>query len=101
MLTEEIEQIHARSRGTYGARRVHAELRAESIRIGKKRAHGLMKAAGLKGVSRRRRPATTIRDKSTRPAPDLVDRDFTAEEPDELWVADVTYVPTDGGYLYL
>jgi putative transposase len=60
-----------------------------------------MKAAGVKGVSRRKRPLTTIPGESPRPVPDLVDRDFTAEEPDELWVADITYVPTDAGFLYL
>jgi putative transposase len=60
-----------------------------------------MKAAGLRGVSRRKRPSTTIRSGSEPPAPDLVDRDFTAGRPDELWVADITYVPTDSGYLYL
>jgi putative transposase len=60
-----------------------------------------MKAAGLKGVSRRKWPSTTVRRAGARPAPDLVDRDFTASRPDELWVADITYVPTDSGYLYL
>ena len=60
-----------------------------------------MKEAGLRGVSRRKRPSTTIRKDPERPAPDLVQRDFTAEKPDELWVADITYVPTDAGYLYL
>ncbi|WP_423825059.1 DDE-type integrase/transposase/recombinase [Salinibacter ruber] len=90
-----------RSRGPYGDCRACAELRAEGIRVGKKRAHGLMKAACLKGVSRRKRPSTTILRAGGRPAPDLVDRSFTASRPDELWVADITYVPTDGGYLYL
>lgn len=61
----------------------------------------LMKAAGLKGVSRRSRPSTTVRRTEARPAPDLVDRDFTASGPDKLWVADITYVPTKAGYLYL
>ncbi len=60
-----------------------------------------MKAAGLKGVSRRKRPSTAVRRAGDRSAPDLVDRDFTATRPDELWVADITYVPTDSGYLYL
>jgi len=100
-LTEEIRRIHGRSRGTYGARRIHAELQAEGVRVGKKRVARLMGAAGLRGVSRRRRPSTTIRKEESRPAPDLVDRDFTASRPDELWVADITYVPTDRGYLYL
>jgi len=101
MLTEKIRQIHEKSRGTYGSPRIHAALQGEGIRVGEKRVARLMKAAGLRGASRRKRPSTTIRDDSRRPAPDLVDRDFTASEPDELWVADITYVPTDRGYLYL
>jgi putative transposase len=101
MLTEKIREIHEKSRGTYGSPRVHAALRGEGIRVGEKRVARLMKAAGLRGVSRRKRPSTTISGGSSSPAPDLVDRDFTASEPDELWVADITYVPTDGGYLYL
>jgi putative transposase len=101
MLTDRIKQIHADSRGTYGRPRVHAALQAEGIRIGKERVARLMKEAGLRGVSRRKRPSTTIRTGSERPAPDLVERDFTAERPDELWIADITYVPTRAGYLYL
>ena len=101
MLTEKIREIHDGSRGTYGSPRVHAALQAEGIRVGKKRVARLMKEAGLRGVSRRKRPSTTIREEGARPAPDLVERDFTAEEPDELWVADITYVPTEEGYLYL
>jgi putative transposase len=101
MLTKRIRQIHENSRGTYGSPRACAALQNEGIRVGKKRAHGLMKAAGLKGVSRRKRPSTTVRSDSRRSAPDLVDRDFTASEPDELWVADITYVPTEEGHLYL
>mgnify|MGYP006272411737 CR=1 FL=1 len=99
MVTEEIRQIHDESRGTYGSPRVHAALQADGIRVGKKRVARLMKEAGLRGVSRRKRPSTTVRDDSGRDdsgrtVPDLVDRDFTASRPDELWVADITYVPT-------
>jgi len=101
MLTEKIREIHAASRGTYGAPRVHAALQGEGIRVGKKRVARLMKATGLRGVSRRRRPSTTIREEGKRPAPDLVERDFSADRPDELWVADITYVPTWAGFLYL
>ncbi|MBB4091475.1 putative transposase [Salinibacter ruber] len=101
MLTEKIRQIHDRSRGIYGSPRVHAALQAEGIRVGKKRVARLMKAAGLQGAGRRKSPSTTVRDDEACPAPDLVDRDFTASVPDELWVADITYVPTSAGYLYL
>ena len=101
MLTKRIRQIHEESRGTYGSPRVHAALQAEGIRVGKKRVARLMKEAGVRGASRRKRPSTTLRSDSRQPAPDLVDRDFTASEPDELWVADITYVPTQEGHLYL
>lgn len=101
VLTEQIRSIHERSRGTYGAPRIHAELRDEGIRVGCKRVARLMRAAGLRGVSRRKGPRTTRRSEGARPAPDLVDRDFTATEPNELWVADITYVPTTAGFLYL
>jgi len=101
MLTKRIRQIHENSRGTYGSPRIHAALQAEGIRVGKKRVARLMKEAGLQGASRRKQPSTTVRDNSQRSAPDLVDRDFTASGPDELWVADITYVPTQEGYLYL
>ena len=101
MLTEKIREIHDWSRSTYGSPRVHAALQDEGIRVGKKRVARLMKEAGLRGVSRRKRPSTTIREEGARPAPDLVERDFSAEEPDQLWVADITYVPTNAGHLYL
>ncbi|WP_259059048.1 IS3 family transposase [Salinibacter ruber] len=101
MLTNRIRQIHDHSRGTYGSPRIHAALQAEGIRVGKKRVARLMKEAGLRGISRRKRPSTTVSGDNGRPVPDLVDRDFTASRPDELWVADITYVPTQEGYLYL
>ena len=100
-LTAEIRQIHADSDGTYGAPRIHAELIAQKTRVGGKRVARLMRAAGLEGVHRRRTTRTTIRDDEGRAAPDLVDRDFTAAGPDQLWVADITYVPTWSGFLYL
>ncbi len=96
-----IRAIHERSRGTYGERRVHAELRDRDVRIGRKRIARLMRALGLAGVSRRKRATTTTRDHDARPAPDLVARDFTAPGPDHLWVADITYIPTWAGFLYL
>ena len=100
-LRERIEAIHRLSRGTYGSPRVHAELASEGECLGRKRVARLMRVAGLEGVSRRRRGWTTRRDEKARPAPDLVDRDFTATGPDLLWVADVTYIPTWAGFLYL
>jgi putative transposase len=100
-LLERIQQIHTVSQGTYGAPRVHAELAAEGTPVGRKRVARLMRSAGLAGVSRRRWPCTTRRAERARPAPDLVERDFSVDGPDRLWVADITYVPTWAGFLYL
>jgi putative transposase len=100
-LIERIERIHGESRRTYGSPRVHAELQAEGTRIGRKRVARLMRAASLFGVSRRRLFRTTRRDEDARPAPDLVDRRFTADGPNQLWVADITYIPTSAGFLFL
>lgn len=101
MLTKRIRAIHERSRQTYGAPRVHAELQAEGICVGRKRVARLMREAGLRGVSRRKSAATTTRSERAMPANDLVKRDFKASGPNELWVADITYVPTASGFLYL
>jgi putative transposase len=100
-LLARIREIHTRSRGTYGVPRIHAELEAEGIRVSRKRAGRLMREAGLKGAHRRRAPRTTIRNPEARPAPDLVQREFRAEGVNRLWVADITYVPTWEGFLYL
>ena len=101
VLLERIRAIHAKSRGTYGVPRVHAELRAEGTRVGRKRVARLMRQAGLQGVSRRKSCWTTIRDRDAPAAPDLVQREFAAVGPDRLYVADITYVPTWAGFLYL
>ncbi len=100
-LSAKIAAIHCRSRATYGAPRIHAELAEQGIRVGCKRVARLMRAAGLKGVSRRNWISTTARDRGARPAPDLVERNFSAPAPNRLWVADLTYIPTWAGFLYL
>jgi len=100
-LLRRIRTIHAVSHGTYGAPRIHAELKAQGVPVGRKRVMRLMRREGLCGVSRRRGTRTTIRDREERPAPDLVERNFVAEAPDQLWVADITYIPTWAGFLYL
>jgi putative transposase len=100
-LSEKIRSSHQASRGTYGSPRMHADLAAEGLRVGRKRVARLMRAAGLQGVSRRKGPRTTVRDTQNRPALDLVNRHFTAPLPNRLWVADITYVPTLVGFLYL
>ena len=100
-LQEQIETIYARSRRTYGAPRVHAELRALGVRCGRKRVARLMREVGLFGAYRRRPPRTMWRDRDAVPAPDLVRPQFTTPAPDRLWVADITYVRTGAGWLYL
>jgi putative transposase len=100
-LTARIRAFHARSKGTYGAPRIHRDLHDEGIRIGKKRVARLMKADGLRGVCRRKWVVTTTRDAEATPAADLVQREFTANAPNQLWVADITYIPTWAGFLYL
>ena len=100
LLVAEIRSAHAASKGTYGAPRVHAELADAGIRVGRKRIARLMRAEGLAGVSRRKAMRTTMRD-GGRQAPDLVERNFVADRPNQLWVADITYIPTWAGFLYL
>ena len=89
------------SHGTYGAPRIHAYLAAKGIRVGRKRVARLMSQAGLAGVCRRKFVVTTVKGGDNRQAPDLVERNFAAEAPDLLWVADITYIPTWAGFLYL
>lgn len=100
-LLEQIRRFHRRSRGTYGAPRLHRDLRAAGVRVGRKRVARLLKQAGLRGVSRRKWPVTTVRAEHARPAPDLVQRAFSATGPNQLWVADITYIPTWAGTLFL
>ena len=101
-LLKRVRTVHASSRQTYGAPRVHADLRAGGERHGRKRIARLMRDAGLVGACHRQGgPTMTRRDKETRPAPDLVARHFTASGPNQLWIADITYLPTATGFLYL
>jgi putative transposase len=101
VLLRQIRTAHEASRGTYGVPRIHAELRAAGVFVSRKRVARLMREAGLAGVSPRRFVTTTVRDRDARPAPDLVQRQFAADAPNRLWVADITYVPTWAGFLYL
>jgi putative transposase len=100
-LTARIRHYHARSRGRYGAPNIHADLRDEGIRVGQKRVARLMKAEGLQGACFRKWVTTTMRNADAQAAPDLVERRFVAGAPDQLWVADITYIPTCAGFLYL
>jgi putative transposase len=102
VLSEKIEMIHRNSRATYGAPRVHAELAATGIRCSRKRVARLMRRAKLRGCLRGRRIRTTHRTALQQvAAPDLVGRNFASEEPDRLWVADITYVRSKEGFVYL
>lgn len=100
-LTQRIRTIHADSKGTYGAPRIHVELTEAGVHVGRKRVARLMQAAELQGVSRRRRTRTTVRQPAAQPAPDLVQRDFAVTGPNRLWVANITYIATWAGFLYL
>ena len=102
MLTGKIAAIHRRSRDTYGSPNIHAELADDhGIRVGRKRVARLMRAARLKGATLRRYVVTTQSDPMAEKPLDLVERKFYATGPDQLWVADLTYIPTWSGFLYL
>ncbi len=101
-LTARIRAIHRENRGVYGSPRIHAELRlADGVRVGRKRVERLMRQAGISGLVARRRGRTTIRVPGVRVCEDLVDRAFLAAAPNRLWVADITYLRTWEGWLYL
>jgi putative transposase len=100
--TERIRTIHRAHRGVYGAPRIHADLRmANGIRVSRKRVERLMRAAGISGLVRRKRGRTTIRVPGVRVADDLVERQFRPGAPNVLWIADVTYLRSWEGWLYL
>jgi putative transposase len=100
-LSAQIAAIHRRSQATYGVPWVHAELKAPSRHVGHKRVARLMSTAGLDGASRRRWVTTTVRDRAAKAAPDLLERNFTATAPNRWWGADISYIPTWAGFLYL
>lgn len=100
-LTSRIRAIHHNSDGVYGSPTIHAELAENGIRVGRKRVARLMRGANLVGVTRRKFCVTTLRDRRDEISPDLVDRNFVVDGPNKLWVADITYIPTWAGFLYL
>jgi putative transposase len=100
-LAVEIRQSHAASGGAYGVPNIYMDLREAGVATSRKRIARLMRQEGLRGVCRRKGTVTTIRAADAVPAPDLVDRDFVADGPNKLWVADITYIPTWVGFLYL
>ncbi len=101
-LTERIQAIWQDSRGTYGSPRIHAELQAQGARIGRKRVVRLMRQAGLRAkTQKRKRPCTTVSDPAHPVFANRLDRQFSASAPDQKWLADITYIETQEGFLYL
>jgi transposase InsO family protein len=101
ILANRIYDIWRRSRSRYGSPRVTAALVKAGVKVNEKRVARLMAELGIAGKCGRRKLRTTWRDKTAAPAADLVERDFTADKPDELWVGDITYLPTDEGWLFV
>jgi putative transposase len=101
ILGDRLEALWRNSHETYGRPRIQADLHDEGVYASDKRIARLMRERMIHGASRRKGFKTTIRDRDARPAPDLVDRNFSATAPDQLWVADITYVPTLAGFLFL
>jgi len=100
-LSVHIQAIHQQSRKTYGSPRIHHELKEQGMAVGKKRVERLMKAAGIAVLPLRRFVTTTDSDHDQPIAPNLLEQDFTATAPNQRWVTDITYIPTDEGWLYL
>ncbi len=100
-LMKEIKRIHAISKGVYGSPRVRAELQDEGLRIGRHKVAKLMRLERLRGCPKRRYRVTTRQDPRHRVAKNLLDQNFSAAKPDQRWVADITYIPTNQGWLYL
>jgi putative transposase len=100
-LLERIRQVHAASKCRYGSPRVHAMLRRQGIRVGRKRVERLMRSAGLQGAHRRRRKGCTVPVEGVEPFRDLVGRDFRPDAPNRVWAADIKQIKTGEGWLYL
>jgi len=100
-LLEKIRAIHEASRGTYGSPRVHAQLIRDGVNVSKDRVARLMRAAGVRGRVRRRFKVTTDSKHGKPIAPNTLNRKFTAETSDSVWCADITYIPTAAGFVYL
>lgn len=99
-LGAEVARVHGENFGVYGARKVWRQLNREGIPVGRDRVERLMRGAGLEGVRRGRSRRTTIPDLTAPRPADLVDRQFSADRPNQLWVADITYIRTWSGWVY-
>lgn len=100
-LSTQLRVLHAESKGTYGAPRLQAALRRKGLHVSRKRVASLLQKMGLKGLPRIKRVRTTVADPQAAPAPNLLQRQFQVEAPNQVWVTDITYVPTREGWLYL
>ena len=100
VMGEKIRRVHASNYGVYGARKIHAQLRRDGERVARCTVERLMRSQGLRGISRKKGPRTTVAGSPARRPEDLVSRAFTANAPDCLWVADITYVRTFAGWVY-
>jgi transposase InsO family protein len=100
-LTQEIRQVFIMHRGRYGSPRIHIELKDQGRRIARKRVARLMREADMSAKRKQRRTLTTRRDASHPVAPNVLNREFTATEPNTKWATDITYIPTTQGWLYL
>jgi transposase InsO family protein len=100
-LTERIEDVYQKNRGKYGSPRIHAELKAQGLHCGRKRVARLMQEKNLYAGRKRRKARTTNSHHRFPIAPNLLKRDFTADAPNKKWVADITFIETQEGWLYL
>jgi putative transposase len=100
-LKEKIKNIHEKSRKVYGSPRVHAELKKSGERISRKRVARLMREEGIQAKMRKKWKKTTLVNEKQEPCPNYLDQNFSAEEPNKVWVSDITYVPTQEGWLYV
>ncbi len=101
-LLADVRRLHAQHRGRYGSPRLHAALRAEGSTVGRGRVERLMRRHGIRGVAARRfHPATTDSRHGLPVAPDLLGQAFQVPRPNQVWLSDITYIPTDEGWLYL
>ena len=98
--TEVLARVHQKNYGVYGVRKMHAEVNRQGHRVARCTVARLMRTAGLRGISRSKGPRTTVSGVAPETRPDLVDRQFTATAPDQLWVADITYCRTFAGWVY-
>lgn len=101
LLQQRIHDVHRCSKGRYGAPRIHAELRAEGVRVSQKRVARLMRSAGLRAKGKRRWVRTTDSHHTLPVCPNLLDRQFEVQQPNQVWASDLTYLPTREGWLYL